>query len=235
MAYPSFMANRTVVISGGTGALGQAVVARFLASEDRVIVPWIMKREVEVIETTHADALRGQKLVLIEADVAEDTGATGVAKAAGTADVLVNGVGGYGGGKPLHETDLELWDRMYRMNVRTAVALSRAVLPGMLARGRGLVVNVGSRAALDLPAGLSAYAAMKGAVLSLSEILQKEVGGRHVRVNTIVPTTIDTAANRAAMPNADFSQWTPPAAIAEVIHWLASDAGATVRGALVPV
>jgi NAD(P)-dependent dehydrogenase (short-subunit alcohol dehydrogenase family) len=121
------------------------------------------------------------------------------------------------------------------MNVRTAVALSRAVLPAMLARQRGSIANIASRAALDLPAGLGAYAAAKGAVLSLSQILQKEVGDRHVRVNTVIPTTIDTPANRAAMPSADFSLWTPPAAIAEVIYWLSSDAGATVRGALIPV
>jgi NAD(P)-dependent dehydrogenase (short-subunit alcohol dehydrogenase family) len=227
--------GRSVVISGGTGALGRALVARFLAGGDRVVVPWIVKRELDALEAEEADALRGGRIVLVEADVAEEAGARRVADAAANVEALVNGVGGYGGGKPVHETDLELWDRMYRMNVRTAVALSRAVLPGMLARQRGSIANIGSRAALDLPAGLGAYASAKRAVLALSETLQKEVGERHVRVNTIIPTTIDTPANRAAMPNADFSQWTPPAAIAEVIYWLASDAGATVRGAVVPV
>jgi NAD(P)-dependent dehydrogenase (short-subunit alcohol dehydrogenase family) len=135
----------------------------------------------------------------------------------------------------VHETDLEVWDRMFRMNVRTGVAMSRAVLPGMLARGRGAIVNIASRAAFDLPAGLAAYAASKAAVVALTESLQKEVQDQGVRVNAIVPTTIDTPANRAAMPDADFSLWTPPAKIADVIFWLASDAAATVRGALVPV
>ena len=223
------------MISGGTGALGRALVARFLAGGDRVVVPWIVKRELEGIEAEESEALRAGRLVLVEADVADEGGARRVAEAAPGAEVLVNGVGGYGGGKPLHETELELWDRMFRMNVRTAVVLSRALLPAMLAQKRGVIVNVASRAALDLPANLSAYAAAKGAVLSLSEILQKEVAERHVRVNTIVPTTIDTPANRAAMPQADFSLWTPPAAIAGVVHWLASDAAASVRGALVPV
>jgi NAD(P)-dependent dehydrogenase (short-subunit alcohol dehydrogenase family) len=227
--------GRSVVISGGTGALGRALVRRFLEAGDRVVVPWIMKRELDALEAEEAEALRRGRIVVVEADVAEEAGARRVADIAPGAEALVNTVGGYGGGKPLHETELELWDRMYRMNVRTAVALSRALLPGMLARQRGSIANIGSRAALDLPAGLSAYAAAKGAVLALSEILQKEVAERHVRVNTIIPTTIDTPANRAAMPNADFSQWTPPAAIAEVVFWLASDAAATVRGALVPV
>ncbi|MFI5317536.1 MAG: SDR family NAD(P)-dependent oxidoreductase [Myxococcota bacterium] len=227
--------GRVAVISGGTGALGRALVARFLAAGDQVVVPWIMKRELDAIEGEESEALHRGRLLLIEADVAEEAGARRVAEAAPRAECLVNAVGGYGGGQPLHETDLELWDRMYRMNVRTAVALSRALLPGMLARQRGSIANIASRAALDLPAGLGAYASAKGAVLSLSQILQKEVGDRHVRVNTVIPTTIDTPANRAAMPGADFSLWTPPAAIAEVIYWLSSDAGATVRGALVPV
>ena len=228
-------AGRAVVVSGGTGALGRAVVSRFLAAGDRVVVPWIVKRELEAFEKEEAEALRAGRIVPVEADVAEEAGAKRVADAASPVEVLVNGVGGYGGGKPVSETDLELWDRMYRMNVRTAVALTRAVLPGMLARQKGSIVNISSRAALDLPAGLSAYAASKGAVAALAEIVQKEVADRRVRVNTIVPTTIDTPANRASMPNADFSLWTPPAKIAEVIFWLSSDAGATVRGALVPV
>ena len=227
--------GRAVVVSGGTGALGRALAARFLAAGDQVVVPWIAKRELEAIEVEEADALRRGRLVLVEADVAEEAGARRVADAAPRVESLVNAVGGYGGGKSLHETELELWDRMYRMNVRTAVALSRAVLPAMLARQRGSIANIASRAALDLPAGLGAYASAKGAVLSLSQILQKEVGDRHVRVNTIIPTTIDTPANRAAMPNADFSLWTPPARIAEVIYWLSTEAGATVRGAVIPV
>lgn len=233
MAHPD--SSRFVIISGGTGALGRAVVARFLASGDRVVAPWILKRELEAIEVEDAAAIRERRLILVEADVSEEAGARAVAAAAPGAEVLVNGVGGFGGGKPLQETELELWDRMYKMNVRTAVALTRAVLPGMLERRRGSITNISARAALDRPAGLSAYTSSKGGVLSLSETLQKEVADRHVRVNTILPTTIDTPANRAAMPGADFSTWTAPAAIAEVIHWLASDAGATVRGALIPV
>ena len=147
----------------------------------------------------------------------------------------MNGVGGFAGGQSVHASDLDLWDRMWRMNVRTAVSLSRAVLPGMLTRQRGAIVNISSRAALDLPAGLAAYATAKRAVLSFAEILQKEVADHGVRVNTIAPTTIDTPANRAAMPDADFSTWTPPERIADVIFWLASEAASTVKGALVPV
>jgi NAD(P)-dependent dehydrogenase (short-subunit alcohol dehydrogenase family) len=175
------------------------------------------------------------RLVLVEADVSEDDGAARVVAAAGGAEVLVNGVGGFAGGTPVHETDLETWDRLYRLNVRTAVALSRAVVPGMIARRSGVILNVASRAALDRPAGLSAYAASKAAVLVLTETLQKELVSHGVRVNAVVPTTIDTPANRAAMPGSDFSQWTPPARIADILLWLASPAATVVRGGLIPV
>ena len=130
---------------------------------------------------------------------------------------------------------MDLWDRLYRMNVRTAVAASRAVLPGMRARGEGVVVFVAAQAALAPPAGIAAYAASKAAIVALARSLQDEVAEAGIRVGAVVPTTIDTPANRAAMPDADFSAWTPPAEIARVVGWLASRDAATVRGALVPV
>jgi NAD(P)-dependent dehydrogenase (short-subunit alcohol dehydrogenase family) len=221
--------TRTIVVSGGTGALGRAVVDAFLAAGDRVVVPWIVAAEAEAL------APAGERLVLVEADVAEEAGAAAVARAAGPARVLVNGVGGFAGGSPVLETPLEVWDRMYRMNLRTAVSLTRAVVPGMLARGGGVVVNVASQAALARPAGLAAYAAAKDGVLVLTDTLHAELSERGVRVHAILPSTIDTPANRRAMPDADFSRWTAPSAIAGVIAWLASDAAASVRGARVPV
>jgi NAD(P)-dependent dehydrogenase (short-subunit alcohol dehydrogenase family) len=124
---------------------------------------------------------------------------------------------------------------MYRMNLRTAAACSRAVLPGMRERKRGVIVCVASQAAFARPAGLAAYAASKAGVVVLAQCLQEEVAADGIRVAAVVPSTIDTPANRAAMPRADFSAWTPPAAIAGVVLWLASDAARTVRGALIPV
>lgn len=226
---------RSVVVTGGTGALGRAVVGAFLAAGDRVVVPWIVKAERDAVAALWRDAVASSRVQLPESDVADEAGAAAVAREGGEVEVLVNLVGGFAGGTPLVETELEVWDRLYRMNVRSAVAMSRAVLPGMLARGRGAIVCVASRAAIDRPAGLSAYSASKAAVTVLVETLQREVEARGVRVNAVVPTTIDTPANRRAMPGADFSKWTPPELIAGVIAWLASDAAATVRGGLIPV
>jgi len=228
-------ARETWIVTGGTGALGRAVVATALRAGHRTVVPWIVEGERDALAEIHEGALAEGSLRLLRADVAEPEDAETVAEQAGETTVLVNGVGGFGGGTPVHETDLELWDRMYRMNVRTAAAMSRAVAPGMIARGRGVIVCIASQAAHDAPPGIAAYAASKAAVVTLVGSLQKELGEHGIRVNAVVPTTIDTPANREAMPDADFSAWTPPERIAQVIAWLASDAGAPVRGGLVPV
>ncbi len=228
-------ATRSVVATGGSGALGRSVVRRFLEAGDRVVVPWIVKAEREALAGEHASALRTGRLVLIEADVADEAGARAAVEAAGDLEVLINGVGGFEGGAPVQDTDLAVWDRMWRINLRSAVAMSRAALPLMLRCGRGAILNVASQAAFDGPAGLAAYSASKAALVTFTRTLQHEVGSAGLRVNAVVPTTIDTPANRAAMPDADFSSWTPPERIASVLFWLAGEEAATVRGGLVPV
>jgi NAD(P)-dependent dehydrogenase (short-subunit alcohol dehydrogenase family) len=227
--------QRGVLVSGGTGALGRAVARAFLDAGDHVAVPWILAAEADAMRRDFADAVAAGRLALVEADVADEAGAAAAVAAAEPVAVLVNGAGGFAGGPPVAETALETWDAMYRINLRTAVALSRAALAGMRARGAGCIVNVASAATASRPAGLAAYVAAKTGVVVLTETLQKELAGTGVRVNAVVPTTIDTPANRRAMPDADFSRWTPPEAVARVVLWLASDAAAPVRGGLVPV
>ena len=228
------MNTRSVIVTGGTGALGRAVVEAFLAGGDRVVVPWIVAGERDAVSAQAKDAVDAGRLLLIEADVTDAAAARTLVQRAGEPAVLVNGVGGFAAGAH-HETALEVWDRMYRMNMRAAAAAAHAALPGMLARGRGAIVNVAAQAALDPPAGMGAYVASKAALVAWTRSLAREVGGRGVRVNAVLPSTIDTPANRAAMPDADFSQWTRPESIAAVVRWLASDEAAAVRGALVPV
>jgi NAD(P)-dependent dehydrogenase (short-subunit alcohol dehydrogenase family) len=121
------------------------------------------------------------------------------------------------------------------MNVRAAAAMTRAALPGMLARGAGAIVNVAAAAALDPPASMGAYTASKAALVAFTRSLAREVGASGIRVNAVLPTTIDTPANRAEMPDANFALWTRPEQIATAIVWLASDAASGVRGALVPL
>lgn len=228
-------AAASVVVTGGTGALGRAVLRAFLDAGDRVTAAWLVAAERDEVAQLFAPELADGRLELVEADVAEARGAAEVALAAGPASALVNGVGGFEGGLPVHEADLEVWDRMYRINVRTAVAMSRAVLPGMFQRGHGAIINIGAQAAAAPPARLAAYSASKAAVVNLTRSLHAEAGDAGIRVNAVIPTTIDTPANRKAMPEADPSTWTPPSRVAEVIVWLASDRAATVRGGMIPV
>ena len=226
--------NRSVIVTGGTGGLGGAVVEAFLAGGDRVVVPWIVAAEEARMQQRFEAALRAQQLVLLEADVADLDGAARVAQAAGDPAVLVNGVGGFAMGAH-HETDLGVWDHLFRLNVRAAAAMTHAALPLFFARGAGSIVNVAANAALDPPAGMGAYTASKAALIAFTRSLAREVAERGIRVNAVLPTTIDTPANRAAMPDANFALWTKPEQIAATIHWLASDAASAVRGALVPV
>jgi len=220
--------GRRAIVTGGTGALGREVVGSFLEAGYAVTVPWVVAAEAEAMA-------RNDRLVLLEADVCEPDGAEQVVAASGGVDVLVNGVGGFAGGTSVAETDLEVWDRLYRLNVRTAVSMTRAALPALLESGGGAVINVASAAAHDCPAGIAAYSASKAAIVALTRSLHNELAGSKVRVNAVVPTTIDTPANRAGMPDADFGGWTPPAEIARVMCWLASDEARTVSGGLVPV
>ena len=226
---------RTVIVTGGTGALGRAVVERFLGANDLVVVPWLNKSEREDTASQHARAVRSGHVTLIEADISTEDGANRVAAEAPEVEVLDNCAGGFGGGEPVYEGSIDVWDRMYRMNVRTAVAMSRAVLPGMIRRKRGSIINVASQAAFTRPAGIAAYNASKAGVVVLTETLQRELASTELRVNAVSPSTIDTPANRAAMPKADFAKWTPPAKIADVIFWLASEESRAVRGAVLPV
>jgi NAD(P)-dependent dehydrogenase (short-subunit alcohol dehydrogenase family) len=172
-------------------------------------------------------------------DLANPESLSQVVKAAldrfGRIDALVNTVGGWRGGKPAHETDLADWDFLFGINLRTTLLCCRAVIPQMLRQGRGKIVNVASRDGLMGNANYSAYSASKSAVLRLTESMAAELKNANINVNCIMPGTIDTPQNRKAMPNADFSKWVAPEALADVILFLISDAARAITGAAVPV
>ncbi len=153
----------------------------------------------------------------------------------GRIDVLANTIGGYRAGVPTHETSLETWDFMLNLNARTAFVISRAVLPAMLQQGSGRIIHTAARAALAGAANHSAYNASKSVVVRLVESMAAEYKHHGITVNCVLPGTIDTPDNRQAMPNADFSKWVSPAAIADVFLFLASDAARAVTGAALPV
>lgn len=224
--------DRVALITGGAGGLGRACVDAFLEDGWRVAVP--IHRSADGLR--EPAARHGDGLTWFEADLTTEDGAAGTVERtlawAGRLDAVVHTVGGYAGSGPLHEAPVEEWDRMMDVNLRSAYLVARAALP-RLAEG-GSLVFVSSRAALRGRKGHAAYAVSKAALLTLVEAIAEEQKGR-ARANAVLPGTIDTPANRAAMPDAKHGTWTPPEEIARVIVFLASPASAPVSGAAVPV
>jgi NAD(P)-dependent dehydrogenase (short-subunit alcohol dehydrogenase family) len=221
------MRDKVIVITGGFGALGRAVREAALAQGARVALIDYAPAPGEFAN----DALALGGVDITKFDAAQAAMAT-IHGAAGRIDALLNIAGGFVW-KPLAEAESAVWDRMYDINLKTAMNASKAAL-AYLEASRGAIVNVGAGAALKAGAGMGAYAASKAGVLKLTESLAEELKGK-VRVNAVLPTIIDTAANRKDMPNADFSAWVQPAELAAVMLFLASDAASAVTGALVPV
>ena len=228
------MTGRVAIVTGGTGALGQSVTSRFLSAGATVCIPYVVPAELEALK---ARVGAGARLHGVHADVTDETAfggfVRGVLDAHGRVDILVNGVGGFAGGD-LASTPLAEWDRMVNLNLRSAVIGCRGVLPTMTAAGFGRIVNISSRAVVPPLGGFIGYTVAKAAIITLTQALSREVA-RGVTVNAVLPSTMDTPANRHAMPDADRSGWVSTDAVAEVIAYLASDAAGMVSGATVPV
>jgi NAD(P)-dependent dehydrogenase (short-subunit alcohol dehydrogenase family) len=222
------MDGRVVVVTGALGALGEVVAEIALARGARVAgvdrAPSQLPAMADRIELGGVDLSdAAQAKTAIEA----------VASHFGRLDVLINIAGGFAF-ETVAEGESRTWQRMYALNVLTALNASRSALPHLTASGAGRIVNIGAMAALQAGAGMGPYAASKAGVHRLTEALAAECKGK-VTVNAVLPSTIDTAANRASMPNADFGKWVTPQELAEVILFLASDAANAVTGALLPV
>ncbi|GAB3087833.1 SDR family NAD(P)-dependent oxidoreductase [Micromonospora schwarzwaldensis] len=225
------MTDRTVLVTGGTGGLGGAVTAAFLRAGWRVVVP-----EREGGET----APEPSGPVRVVADLLTPEGATravtvATAEAAAPLRAVVNLVGGYASGGLVHETPVEEFERMLRINLRPTYLVTQAALPHLVAAGGGAVVCVSARAAVAPFPGAAGYATAKAAVQAFANAVAVEYRTRGVRCNTVLPSVIDTPANRAAQPEADHRRWVPPAEIASVIHFLAGEESAPTSGASVPV
>jgi NAD(P)-dependent dehydrogenase (short-subunit alcohol dehydrogenase family) len=229
--------DKIVLVSGGTGGLGNAVSLAFLEEGARVVVTYRKEEEYAALKIAaggQAAALEGS-IVDVTDERASAELVTGIVTRHGRLDALVNTVGGYAGGVALWELETKVFDAMLSLNLRSGYALARAVLPAMLKQRHGSVVNVAAKAALDHGAGAAAYAASKAAAVALMDSLAADVKGTGVRVNSVLPSIIDTATNRRAMPNGDFAAWPKPEEIAQVVLFLCSDNAAVIHGAAVPV
>ena len=229
--------GRAAIITGGTGVLGRAVTRLFVAEGARVAVPYHSEKDVQALRSELGD---GTSALLAEQTDATDGAALtrfvdrAVAQF-GRLDALVNVIGGFSGGTPLHETDEATWDHMMDLNLRAVYLACHAAVPHLLRNGHGAIVNVSSRSAVVPSPNAAAYAISKAGVVTLTTTLAAEMKRHHVAVNAVLPGTIDTPANRMGASPEEIARWTQPEEIARVIRWLCSDEAAIVSGAAIPV
>ncbi len=221
----SEFSNRVVLVTGAAGALGKAVVEIFATGDATVA-----QLDVVPIDNAHYSAVCD----LTDSENCKEAVAA-IVDSLGAIDVLANIAGGFTMGETVHEISDETWDFMFGLNAKSVINMARAVLPVMLPRQSGKIVNIGARAGLRGAPNMAAYSASKSVVMRLTESLADELKEEGINVNAILPSIIDTERNRQDMPNADFNKWVAPAAIAEVVAFLASAAADPIHGALLPV
>lgn len=223
------LSGKIAVVTGASGGLGVHVTRALLESGATVI--GISKR---IQSSDFPDA----SFIAMPADISSGAADQAIGKIIarhGRIDLLAHLVGGFAGGKSVAETDDPSFRSMFELNVTSAFYVLRAVIPHMRKVGAGRIVAIGSRAAEDPGPGVGAYSASKAALVSLIRTVARENKDAGITANVLLPGTMDTPANRAAMPNEDFRQWVQPASVASLIIWLASEAGKDVNGAVIPV
>lgn len=230
--------DKIVLVAGGTGGLGREVTMAFLEAGATILVTYRSADELSAVvaaaKRIGAEPPAGASVDVTDAQAVEKLIADIVAKH-GRLDILVNTVGGYAGGTNLWEVDPRTYDKMLQLNLKSGFILARAAVPQMIRQNRGWIVNIASKAAFDHAAGGALYAASKAAALAMMDSLAAEVKPYNINVNSVLPSIIDTAANRKEMPGADFSKWPKPEEIARVILFLCSEEARVIHGAAIPV
>ncbi|HEX7241533.1 MAG TPA: SDR family NAD(P)-dependent oxidoreductase [Longimicrobiaceae bacterium] len=231
------MSDSVVLITGGAGNLGRAVTRAFLESGARAAVPVYKADGPGALDPLKAEF--GDRLYTFALDLTTERGADAAVEQVvdwgGRLDAVAHLVGAWTGGTPLAETPVEAWDRMMDLNLKSAFLVARAALPVLASGGGGSLVFISSRAAREGRAGNAAYAVSKAALCTLCEAIAEEYGAAGIRANALMPGTLDTEANRNAMPGADRSGWTSPEEVARRVLALAGGGGGEENGACLPV
>jgi NAD(P)-dependent dehydrogenase (short-subunit alcohol dehydrogenase family) len=235
LGWRAIVADRTqsALITGGTGGLGAAVVDAFLAAGRRVVVPWIYESELERLP--EREGLELVRADLFEPDEVSRAVRTATAEPAAPLRAVVNLVGGFDAPGNVVDVPLERFERQFTLNLRPTYLVCQAAIPPLIEVGGGAIVCVSSRAGVHPFPGAAGYCASKAAVLAFAKALDAEYAAAGVRTNAILPSQIDTPANREAMPPEEHSKLVPPQQIASVILYLCSDESAATSGAAVPV
>lgn len=224
------MHDKVVLVTGADGGLGKFVTQAFLDSGATV---------VGTSRKIRQSAFSGERFIAMPAELSSLTGALALLELlltrCGRLDILAHTVGGFAGGNSIADTDDATFQQMLEINLSSVFHILRATLPALRRSGQGRIIAVGSRAAVEPGAGVGAYSASKAAMVSLIKTVALENKDAGVRANVILPGTMDTPANRKAMPNADISKWVRPQAVASLVTWLAGDSGADVNGAIIPI
>jgi len=229
--------GKVALVAGGTGGLGRVVSTEFLAEGATVVATYRNQPEFEALRAeagANASKLEGYAVNVLDAAAVQQL-VSGVLARHGRLDAAVNCVGGYAAGSKLWEMKPQVMEQMLALNLQSGFVICQAVVPAMLARGRGAIVNVASRAAIDHAGAAAAYAASKSAAVAMIDSLAADLKGTNIRANSILPSIIDTEENRKEMPKADFSKWPKPQEIARVILFLCSDDAKVMNGAAISV
>jgi len=228
------MSDALVVVTGAAGALGRVVAQTFLAQGRPVV---LVDCSEQALQSVYEGIAGDKHFVVVDlTDTAATQAALGkVFQAKGPAGVLCNIAGGFAMGSDVHDADGTVWQQMMDLNVATVLNTCRASVPGMLAAGTGKIINVSAASAITGKGSMGAYCAAKSSVARITESMAQELRGHGINVNAVAPSIIDSAANRAAMPDVDPSLWVSPQQLAAVFQFLASDAASALNGAVIPV
>ena len=222
--------GKTCLVTGAAGNLGRAVAGAFATAGASLV---LMDHQKDYLQSAYGNEGEGKRFAL--ADLRDAQSVARALPAEIRIDILCNIAGGFRMGQPVHETPDEIWDLMLGLNAKSVINCARAVVPGMLARGQGKIVNVAALAGLSGKANMGAYIASKSAVIRLTESMSGELRDKGINVNCILPSIIDTPQNRADMPKADPRRWVAPEALADVVLFLASESARAIHGAAIPV